>query len=139
MASGRLVHQSSIIRIKKKTGCGKPTYDPLLVYTRIMNGKEAVAHSWPYAVSIAFQGPRDSVPHACGGTLINKRYILTAAHCVHKSSIYSLVGSPVRNSARYNTVEKMMRIYVGIHDRESDVRKDKVYGVESIKVVRDFL
>ena len=65
-------------------GCGKPIINPHLVFTRIMNGKEAVPNSWPYAVSIAFEGPKDSVPHACGGTLINKRYVITAAHCVHK-------------------------------------------------------
>ncbi len=100
-----------------------------------MNGKEAVPNSWPYAVSIAFEGPKDSVPHACGGTIINKRYIVTAAHCVHKNSIYQLVGTPIRNSGKYNSVEKMMKIYVGIHDRVKDLKKDKTYGVEIIKVV----
>lgn len=53
-----------------------------------------------------------------------------------RSSIYALVGSPVRNSAKYNTVEKMMRIYVGVHDRENDLQQEKIYGVETIKVVR---
>lgn len=56
-----------------------------------------------------------------------------------RSSIYTLVGSPVRNSDKYDTVEKMMRIYVGIHDRVEDLRSDKIYGVETIKVVSGFV
>jgi secreted trypsin-like serine protease len=50
--------------------------------TRIMNGRESTPHSWPWAVSIGLDGPREYVPHACGGTLLNKRYVVTAAHCV---------------------------------------------------------
>ena len=56
-----------------------------------------------------------------------------------RNSIYSLVGSPVRNSEKYDTVEKMMRIYVGIHDRVDDLSQNKIYGVETIKVVSAFI
>jgi hypothetical protein len=64
--------------------CGRPYISPHLVNTRIMNGREATASSWPWTVSIGLEGPREYVPHACGGTLINKRYLITAAHCVLK-------------------------------------------------------
>ena len=64
--------------------CGIPGVQPRFLNTRIMNGKEAIPNSWPWAVSIGLEGPRDKVPHACGGTLINKRIVVTAAHCVIK-------------------------------------------------------
>ena len=44
----------------------------------------------------------------------------------------------MRHSAKYNSVEKMMKIYVGVHDRDKELKTDNVYGVEIIKVVSDF-
>lgn len=48
--------------LNKKKGCGLPALNPNVdlhtINTRIMNGKEALPHSWPYAISIAFEGPK---------------------------------------------------------------------------------
>lgn len=49
---------------------------------RIINGKEAIPNSWPWAVSIRLEGPDGVIPHLCGGTLINKMIIVTASHCL---------------------------------------------------------
>ncbi|CAF0959695.1 unnamed protein product [Brachionus calyciflorus] len=110
--------------------CGIPGIQPRILNTRIMNGKEALPNSWPWAVSIGLEGPRDKVPHACGGTLINKRTVITAAHCVIRNSIFTLVGSPAPYT-KYNSIEKMLRIYIGLHDR-NDINEKNVYSVESI-------
>lgn len=32
-------------------------------------------------------------------------------------------------------MERMMRIYIGVHDRMKDIKPDKVYGVEQVIVV----
>lgn len=100
-----------------------------------MNGKEAAPHSWPWVVSIALDGPRDYVPHACGATLINSRYVITAAHCVLKNSVFSLVGTPDRNVLKHSSIERMIRVNIGIHDRFHDVTEENVYGVERISIV----
>jgi secreted trypsin-like serine protease len=44
-------------------GCGRQVVAP--IRTRIVGGREAAAHSWPWLVSIQFDGN-----HFCGGTLI---------------------------------------------------------------------
>ena len=48
-----------------------------------MGGEEASPNSWPWQVSIQAKKPvgfyRRS--HICGGTLINKEWVLSAAHC----------------------------------------------------------
>lgn len=50
---------------------------------RIVGGEEARPNSWPWQVSIQAKKPVrfDWRRHICGGTLINKEWVLSAAHC----------------------------------------------------------
>ncbi|CAB4025741.1 mannan-binding lectin serine protease 1-like, partial [Paramuricea clavata] len=56
--------------------CGTSSFKPFHARARIVGGKIANEGSWPWAVRILI-GDK----HACGGTLINQEFVLTAAHC----------------------------------------------------------
>ncbi|KAL2098056.1 hypothetical protein ACEWY4_007263 [Coilia grayii] len=63
--------------------CGIPKIPPL-VHTRIVNGEPAKPHSWPWQVSLQVWPDKEPEPkfyHTCGGTLIHKNWVMTAAHC----------------------------------------------------------
>uniref|UniRef100_A0A8C4YWV7 Peptidase S1 domain-containing protein n=1 Tax=Gadus morhua TaxID=8049 RepID=A0A8C4YWV7_GADMO len=56
---------------------GIRTFTPELeIETRIIGGKEAWAHSWPWQVSLRYA----TMP-ACGGAIIAPSWVITAAHC----------------------------------------------------------
>ncbi|KAF4110055.1 hypothetical protein G5714_009307 [Onychostoma macrolepis] len=60
-------------------GCGRPTNKPIA--SRVVGGTDVRPNSWPWQVSLQYQSG-SSFYHTCGGTLIDKQWVLTAAHCI---------------------------------------------------------
>uniref|UniRef100_A0A8C9R4S9 chymotrypsin n=1 Tax=Scleropages formosus TaxID=113540 RepID=A0A8C9R4S9_SCLFO len=65
------VPQTSVFTCRPPSVCGQAPLN-----TRIVGGQNAAPGSWPWQVSMRYQGS-----HMCGGSLINNRWILSAAHC----------------------------------------------------------
>jgi len=98
--------------------CGKQLYTPL--GQRIIGGSVAREHSWPWQVLVR------GGSSMCGGTLIDERHVLTAAHCIDVTQDYTVT--------------------VGLHDRngvqfmEQKISAEKIYVHEyydSVKITND--
>ncbi|KAG7202863.1 hypothetical protein KM043_010013 [Ampulex compressa] len=75
-----------------KVGIEKHDKEPLAVEGRIVGGSTAQIGAFPYQVSLRLS---DNV-HFCGGSILNKCWILTAAHCVDwhgQTSVFAVVGT----------------------------------------------
>ena len=50
----------------------------------IVGGKDAKIGAYPFIAALGIVNPKNatSIIYTCGGSLINRRYILTAAHCI---------------------------------------------------------
>jgi len=61
----------------------QPSHRPGTEGVEVVDGKPAKAGKWPFMVSLVDKGTSNNYDaHFCGGTLIDSKNILTAAHCV---------------------------------------------------------
>ncbi|KAF4111064.1 serine protease [Onychostoma macrolepis] len=88
-------------------GCGIPAIPPVVSgYARIVNGEEAVPHSWPWQVSLQdFTGF-----HFCGGSLINEYWVVTAAHCSVRTSHRVILGEHNKGSSNTQEDTQTMKV-----------------------------
>ncbi|XP_049530778.1 CLIP domain-containing serine protease B9-like [Anopheles darlingi] len=72
--SGELV--GGLLPNPKKNECG------VSIGMRIYGGENADIDEFPWLALMQYENRRGERKYSCGGSLINKRYVLTAAHCV---------------------------------------------------------
>ncbi|KAM9165791.1 prostasin-like isoform 2-T2 [Pangshura tecta] len=60
------------------------------VFSRIIGGHNAKKGQWPWQVSVQkYDDEKSEYHHICGGSLISAQWVVSAAHCFHRSLPYS--------------------------------------------------
>jgi len=107
------------------SSCGETPIEPAL-NNFIVGGVEARPNSIPWQISLGAQFWGLDEGHICGGSIINERYIVTAAHCFFPRMKYYIRAGAHALSKRGSSrgapdqkvkVEKVI-IHEGYHNRE---------------------
>ncbi|XP_051271748.1 elastase-1-like isoform X2 [Dicentrarchus labrax] len=81
---------------------------------RVVGGEEVPHHSsWPWQVSLQYYSD-GSYHHFCGGTLIRRGWVMTAAHCMYSSSSLRVVLGDLilHNSDGTEQFRSVINVYI---------------------------
>lgn len=114
---------------------------------RVVGGITAEPHSWPSIVmitasykTIVYLGGDEvlvSKSYICGGSLIDRRTVLTAAHCILEQLDYYYINKTytinVTANEYFPTNGSLYKVYVGAHrfvEPDYDIKPARVVSVE---------
>jgi len=87
---------------------------------RIVNGRECSVNQWPWAVVLGrLRSGSSSIRVMCGGTLITKQHVLSAAHCFTGSSkpaVVRLGEHDITTTSESRSFDRQIQTYK-IHER----------------------
>uniref|UniRef100_A0A8C9VS35 pancreatic elastase n=1 Tax=Scleropages formosus TaxID=113540 RepID=A0A8C9VS35_SCLFO len=90
----------------------KPQYMEAL-QDRVVGGSVAKPHAWPWQISLQYLS-RGSYYHNCGGSLVRRGWVMTAAHCVSIFGVWRVVLGAQKITANEPTqqVVRVTNIYI---------------------------
>ncbi|XP_031422972.1 elastase-1-like [Clupea harengus] len=86
----------------------EPRYLEEIAEERVVGGEVARPNAWPWQISLQYKSG-SSYYHTCGGTLVKRGWVMTAAHCV---------DSP-----------RTWRVVLGEHDLYSNTGREQIIAV----------
>ena len=85
-----------------------------------MGGGEAIPNSIPYQVALVLRGTNNV---KCGGTILNKKFVLTASHC------FDLVHLP----STYPTyTNRTFQVIAGEHDLRNNNDSATIHNIANV-------
>ncbi|XP_027697964.1 LOW QUALITY PROTEIN: probable threonine protease PRSS50 [Vombatus ursinus] len=93
-------------------GCGHSA-----IVDRVLGGEESVPSKWPWHVSI-----QKDRKHLCGGTIIARWWVLTAAHCVNINASFTVLMGSIFLQEKSASIVRVPVKRVVIHPSYQEVR-----------------
>merc|ERR1712168_1079614 len=94
----------------------QPRYLEDSVEERVVGGEVARPNSWPWQISLQYRSG-SSYYHTCGGTLIRRGWVMTAAHCVDRTRTWRVVLGEHNLNSQEGSEQYMSVSRVHLHPR----------------------
>ncbi|KAG7226694.1 hypothetical protein INR49_014042 [Caranx melampygus] len=105
-------------------------------FERVVGGHVARPNSWPWQISLQYRsGSR--YYHTCGGTLIEKGWVMTAAHCVDSARTWRVVigEHDLNSNSGREQIKEVANVY--IHPGWDSNRVSKGYDIALLRLSSD--
>ncbi|XP_003462483.1 ovochymase-2 [Cavia porcellus] len=132
--------KSATLFLPKAPNCGQNVVKAqpinyLNIFSRIVGGDQAEKGSYPWQVSL-----KKRKKHICGGTIISPQWVITAAHCVAKRSITSIlnVTAGEHDLSQTEPGEQILNIKTIIIHPQFSIKKPMEYDIALLKMAGTF-